>query len=248
MAKKLFAVIRKEESEMSENTQQEIQSADSSEATEAKPSDAADAAEPQTAPPETAPASAKDIETEAEVESAETVTLSVEAHQELEAQASKATENWDRLLRLQAEFDNFKKRTARDRCDAVKYANEAILESLIPVLDNFDMAMAAVDKARPDALDSLKQGIAMVFKQLREAIRESGMEEINATGQMFDPDWHEAVSQQETDETPEGHVTQQIRKGYKLRDRLIRPANVIVAKAKSAPERSTKDAGTPTED
>ena len=74
----------------------------------------------------------------------------------------------------------------------------------------------------------------MVHKQLRDVIKDSGMEEIDAANQAFDPAWHEAVSQQESEEVPEGQVLQQLRKGYKLKERLIRPANVIVAKAKSA--------------
>ena len=166
-----------------------------------------------------------------EPENTEPVTLSAEEHKALQDQASKSAENWDRLVRLNAEFDNYKKRAARDRQEAIKYANESVLESLIPTLDNFEMAMMAVESATVESIDSLKQGITMVHKQLRDAIKESGMEEIDASGQTFDPAWHEAVSQQETDEVPEGQVIQQLRKGYKLKERLVRAANVIVAKA-----------------
>ena len=178
--------------------------------------------------------------TDEEVEDANTepVTLSAEEHRALTEQAEKASENWDRFLRLNAEFDNYKKRAARDRLEAIKYANESVLESLIPTLDNFEMAMMAVDSATADSIESLKQGISMVHKQLRDAIKESGMEEIDAANQTFDPAWHEAVSQQESDEVAEGQVIQQVRKGYKLKDRLIRPANVIVAKAKTTSEES----------
>ncbi len=179
-------------------------------------------------------AAAKEEATDSEgAENTDPVTLSAEDYKALQEQADKAAENWDRLVRLNAEFDNYKKRAARDRTEAIKYANETLLETLIPTLDNFEMAMMAVDSATAETIDSLKQGITMVHKQLRDAIKEAGMEEIDASAQTFDPAWHEAVSQQETDEVPEGQVLQQIRKGYKLKDRLVRPANVVVAKAKS---------------
>ena len=175
-------------------------------------------------------------------ENTEPVTLTAEEHKALTEQASKANENWDRFLRLNAEFDNYKKRAARDRLEAIKYANESLLESLIPTLDNFEMAMMAVDTATAESIDSLKQGISMVHKQLRDVIKDSGMEEIDAANQTFDPAWHEAVSQQESEDVAEGQVLQQLRKGYKLKERLIRPANVIVAKAKSDGATSENDA------
>ncbi len=163
----------------------------------------------------------------------EPVTLSGEEYKALQDGLLKAQENWDRLLRMTAEFDNFKKRAARERTEAIRYANEALLESLIPTLDNFEMALMATDNVTVESIDSLKQGITMVHKQLKDVIRDSGMEEVDAANQTFDPAWHEAVSQQETDEVPEGQVLQQLRKGYKLKDRLVRPANVVVAKAPS---------------
>lgn len=169
----------------------------------------------------------------------EPVTLSSEDFEKLATEAGKSTENWEKFVRLTAEFDNYKKRAARDRSEAIRYANESLLESLLPTLDNFEMAMSAVDNATVDSLESLKQGISMVHKQLRDVIKESGMEEIDAANQPFDPAWHEAVSQQESDDVPEGQVLQQIRKGYKLKDRLIRPANVVVATAKSSENASS---------
>src|ERR1051325_5640696 len=157
-------------------------------------------------------------------------TIAPEQLEELKARAAKADENWERLLRTMADFDNFKKRAARERQDAIKYANEGLLEKLVPVLDNFDMALAAAQTSSTDAAQSLQTGVAMIFQQLKKALPGAGLEEIAATRQPFDPNWHEAVSQQETTSVPEGHVVQQLRKGYKLRDRLLRPATVIVAK------------------
>jgi molecular chaperone GrpE len=162
--------------------------------------------------------------------------LTEENIQQLQAQAAKADEYRDQLLRTAADLDNYKKRAAREKQEATKYANESLLKKLIPVLDNFDMALAAVSSAQGEtdpsaSTDSLQQGVSMIQQQLRQAQAEAGLEEINATGQPFDPNYHEAVSQQESVEVPEGHVLQQLRKGFKLRERLLRPATVIVAKA-----------------
>jgi molecular chaperone GrpE len=109
------------------------------------------------------------------------------------------------------------------------------LNKLLPVLDNFEMAQAAAQMAGGNKLASLQTGIEMVQQQLKSILAETGLEEIDANGKMFDPTLHEAVSQMETADAPEGQVVQQIRKGYKLRDRLLRPAAVIVAKTPAAP-------------
>lgn len=157
-------------------------------------------------------------------------TVAPEQLEELKARAAKADEHWDRLLRTTADFENFKKRAARERQDAVRYANEGLIEKLVPVLDNFEMAMAAAQSGPADSVRSLRDGVAMIHQQLKSALADAGLEEVDATGRPFDPNWHEAVSQKETAEAPEGQVVQQLRKGYKLRDRLVRPATVIVAK------------------
>jgi len=159
---------------------------------------------------------------------------------DLKTRAAKADENWDRLLRTTADFENFKKRAAREKVESAQSASFSLVQKLLPVLDNFEMALAAAQSAtaaRPsapaaegDKLASLQSGVLMIQQQLKSALVETGLEEIDATGQPFDPNFHEAVSQQESAETPEGHVLQQLRKGYKLKDRLLRPATVIVAK------------------
>jgi molecular chaperone GrpE len=150
---------------------------------------------------------------------------------ELKERAAKADEHWDRLLRTTADFDNFKKRAAREKQDAIKFANESLLQKLIPVLDNFDMALAATQTSgKGDAVQSLQTGVSMIYQQLKSALTEAGLEELDAADKPFDPNVHEAVSQKETAEVPEGQVVQQLRKGYKFRDRLLRPASVVVAK------------------
>ncbi len=155
--------------------------------------------------------------------------------EEFRKEAAKTAEHWDQLLRTTAEFDNYKKRAARDRQDAIRYANEGLLQKLVTILDNFEMALAAVNQSQQaPSLESLQTGVNMIHAQLKNVLAESGLEVIDASGQPFDPNWHEAVSQQETADVPEGTVVHQIRKGYKLRDRLLRPASVVVAKQPAA--------------
>src|SRR5271155_4704307 len=150
--------------------------------------------------------------------------------EELKARAAKADEHWDRLLRTTADLENFKKRAAREKTEAAQFASASLLQKLLPILDNFEMAQMAAQSVQGDSLASLQAGVAMIQQQLKTILTDSGLEEIDASGKPFDPTLHEAVSQQETIEVPENHIVQQIRKGYKLRDRLLRPASVIVAK------------------
>lgn len=161
-------------------------------------------------------------------------TLTAEQLEELKQRAAKADENWERLLRTSADFDNYKKRASRERQDAIRFANEHLLEKLVPVLDSFDMALAATQNDLGEVAQSLKTGINMVYQQLKSALTEAGLEEVDATGQPFDPNLHQAVSQQENADLPEGQVVQQLRRGYKLRERLLRPATVIVSKHPAA--------------
>ncbi len=161
---------------------------------------------------------------------AETPALSPEQITELQTRATKADEHWERLLRTTADFDNFKKRAAREKIEAAQYANFSLIQKLLPVLDNFEMALAAAQNAQGDKLASFQSGVVMIQQQLKAALTETGLEKIDATGQPFDPNLHEAISEQESTEVAEGRVLQQLRKGYKIKDRLVRPATVIVAK------------------
>jgi molecular chaperone GrpE len=160
--------------------------------------------------------------------------LTPEELTELQNRAAKADDNWERLLRVTADFENFKKRAARERTEAAQFANAALLQKLLPILDNFEMAQTAAQSAQGGNLASLEAGIAMIQQQLKSALAEAGLEEMDASDKPFDPAFHEAVSQQESDSVPEGQVIQQIRKGYKFRDRLLRPSAVIVAKRPAA--------------
>ena len=144
---------------------------------------------------------------------------------ELQAELSKYK---DAALRATADLDNYRKRVSRERDESIKFGNTAFLERLIPILDNFELGLQAARNA-PEAAPIL-DGLAMVYKQLQDFLTNSGVETIDATGQTFDPNLHEALAQEENHQVPEGKVIRQMRKGYRLRDRLLRPANVVISK------------------
>lgn len=144
----------------------------------------------------------------------------------------------DLALRTQADFENFRKRSVRDKEDAIKSANSALLERLIPVLDNFEFGLQA---ARAEGSKGVVIGFEMVSKQLQDFLTNSGVEVVDAEGKVFDPNLHDALGQEASATVPEGHVVRQIRKGYKLKDRLIRPANVFVSKGPEAAEASAAE-------
>jgi len=133
----------------------------------------------------------------------------------------------NRLLRLTAEYDNFRKRSQREKTEARQFANQHLLEKQLPILDNFEMALAAAKDADP----AIRDGVQMIYDQFLSVLNDAGVEAIEAEGAPFDPNLHEAISQQETTEVEEGTVVQQVQRGYKLNDRLVRPARVVVAKA-----------------
>jgi molecular chaperone GrpE len=134
----------------------------------------------------------------------------------------------DLALRARADLDNFRKRSLREKEDAIRYANNGLLEKLLPVIDNFELGLDAARNATDAA--SVLQGMSMVHRQLQDFIRSQGLEEVPADGEAFDPNKHDAVSQEFSAEVPEGKVIRQVRKGYKLKDRLLRAASVIVSK------------------
>ena len=145
------------------------------------------------------------------------------------AEALKQAEHWkDIAARNQAELDNYRKRMARDKTDAIKFANSGLLCELLPVIDSFQMGLDAAKLEDSESI--ITKGMEMVQKQLEEFLSTQGATEISAIGQPFDPNIHEAISQEAKDDIPEGNIITQIRKGYKLHDRLLRAANVIVSK------------------
>lgn len=143
-------------------------------------------------------------------------------------------ERWkDMAYRSQAELDNFRKRSAREAQETRAYANGDLLRALCPILDNFDMGLEA---ARQESEKSMVfMGMSMVNRQLQDFLRESGAQEVEAQGKVFDPNLHEAVAQEASATVPEGTVIRVTRRGYKLKDRLLRAASVIVSSGPSAP-------------
>src|SRR5947209_10698833 len=133
----------------------------------------------------------------------------------------------DLAMRSQADFENYKKRCAREKDDAIKYANKSFLEKLVPIVDHFELGLEA---ARGEGEKSpIYSGMSLVLKQLQDFLRENGLEPIEAVGQKFDPNLHEAIAHQPSAEVSEEHVISQTRRGYRYKDRLLRPSTVIVS-------------------
>ncbi len=133
----------------------------------------------------------------------------------------------DLALRTQADFENYKKRAARERDDAIKYANNSLLERLIAIVDNFELGLSA---AREEGEKSpVYAGMSMVLKQLNDFLADNGLQSIDAVGQKFDPNLHEAIAHEKSAGVAEGNVIRQTRRGYRLKDRLLRPAGVVVS-------------------
>lgn len=142
-------------------------------------------------------------------------------------------EKWrDLAARNQADLENYRKRMAREKSEAIQYANASLMSSLIPVIDNFEMGLKAAQNEGDDSV--IYQGMAMVQKQLQDFLADNRVEKIEAVeGQEFDPNQHEAIQQQASAEVSQGKVLDTMRTGYRLKDRLLRPAMVLVS---SGPE------------
>ncbi len=138
----------------------------------------------------------------------------------------------DLALRSQADFDNYKKRAAREKEEAIKYANSSLLERLIPIIDNFELGLSA---ARGEGGKSpIFSGMNMVLKQLTDFLADNGLQPIDAEGQKFDPNLHEAIAHEASTKVAEGTVVRQTRRGYRLKDRLLRPSSVVVSSGPAA--------------
>jgi molecular chaperone GrpE len=134
----------------------------------------------------------------------------------------------DALLRAKADYQNFQRRATTERIDAVRYANAELMRSLLNAMDDFDRTLAASNDATVDAIVA---GVRLVYENLQKALTDNGLEIIEARGKTFDPAIHQALMQQPSDECAPGTVIEQVTRGYRLRDRVLRPARVIVAKA-----------------
>jgi len=148
----------------------------------------------------------------------------------LAAAEAKAAENWDKALRATAELENVRRRVERESAQAQKYALERVLTELVTVNDSLELALKAVAGENEETRKHL-QGIELTHKQLWQALERYGVSQIDPQGQPFNPELHEAVSMVESAEIGPGHVVSVMQKGYRLHDRLLRPAMVMVSKA-----------------
>lgn len=168
-------------------------------------------------------------ENEVQVETAEETKAAEATPVDPIAEAKAEAAKWkDVAARNQAELENYRKRVAREREDDVKRARAGLLEDLLPVIDNFEFGMMEVRKGDPKS--PIAVGMEMIERQLKEFMTSAGVEAVDATGSSFDPNLHEAIQQEASADVPEGKVIRQLRKGYKLRDRLLRAAMVVVSK------------------
>ena len=168
-----------------------------------------------------APPAEGETEAEAHEEPKEEVTL---AKEELEKLQAAVQEKEERALRLQADFENFRRRTAKEKEELSAVVTQGILKDMLPLLDNFERAMAAEAKD----IDSFKQGVEMIFKQFGEILVKNGLEHIEVEGQKFDPNFHQAVMRVENPDLEDETIAQELQKGYMVKGRVIRPSMVQV--------------------
>ena len=155
---------------------------------------------------------------------------------ELEQAKTRAAENWDKFVRLQAEFENFKKRMHKEQSESLKYAQLPVLREVIGIMDNFERAVEHARNNPTPELEGIISGIDMVIQQMGNAFEKFGMTRIKSLGEAFDPTCHEAMSIKETDEVPENQVVEEFQPGYTLHDRVVRPAMVVVSKKPTTQE------------
>lgn len=143
----------------------------------------------------------------------------------LEEEKARSEDYFSRLVRLQADFENYRKRVSREREDLLKYANEQLISGLLPVVDNFDRALSV----KNDDLEKLLAGVEMISRQIRDVLAGQGLEAIPTVGEQFNPEYHEAVMKEESGDHPENTVIEELRRGYTYKGKVIRPAMVKVA-------------------
>ncbi|MBW7473737.1 nucleotide exchange factor GrpE [Paenibacillus oenotherae] len=142
--------------------------------------------------------------------------------------AQLAEENQQRYLRAQADFDNFRRRTMKEKEELGQYASMKLIGQLLPVVDNFDRAIEAAKSSGGES-DSFSKGIDMIFRQLVGVLEQEGLKQMETVGQPFNPDYHQAIMQVESEEHEEGVVVEEVQKGYMLKDKILRPAMVKVS-------------------
>ncbi|WP_308602105.1 nucleotide exchange factor GrpE [uncultured Fibrobacter sp.] len=159
---------------------------------------------------------------------AEEKTPESQAEAEIESLKSQLNESKDRYVRLMAEFDNYRRRTAKEQLDIIETANAKLLEKLSEVLDNFERASHPDNNKQKD-YDSFAKGIQMIHDQFAKILSDAGLEQLDPVGEPFDPNIHDALMNQPSDTVPESHVVQVFQKGYRLKNKLLKTAKVIVS-------------------
>ena len=160
------------------------------------------------------------------------ITLKEAEYLKLKEDADKAKEYWDKLLRLQADFENTRKRLEKDKQDFCKFANESIIAELLYTLDDLERAVELAQSKHQD-LSAFLKGVEMILAHLYEMLKGYGVKLIEAEGKLFDPHYHEALMQVENKELPEHTIVEELQKGYLLNDRVIRTTKVKVSKKKA---------------
>jgi len=166
---------------------------------------------------------------EAPPQEEKTFSLKESEYLKLKEEVTKAGEYWERIMRLQADFDNTRKRLEREKQDFVKFANEGMVIELLNILDDLERAVDLAESKHQD-LPAFLKGVEMILAHLYEMLKEYGVRPIEAQGKSFDPNLHEALMQVEDKDRPENTVIEELQKGYLLNDRVIRTAKVKVSK------------------
>src|SRR5262249_33566553 len=187
-----------------------------------------------TAPPEGTVGSEPALETPTapRAESAAEAGSAVSLIEELEALRKEKQELYDRLLRKQAEFENFRKRTEREKIESYDFAVANFILGLLPALDGLERGLSV---SEGETVESYKKGIELILKQLRDQLASAGVQPIRVTGKMFDPNFHQAVMREENSVLPENEIIEEMQRGYMFKDRLLRPSMVKVAVAPAQP-------------
>ncbi|MBY0158328.1 nucleotide exchange factor GrpE [Cytobacillus firmus] len=146
---------------------------------------------------------------------------------ELEKLQAELQEQQQRTLRVQADFDNFRRRTQKEKEDLGKYASSKLITELLPVIDNFERALQASEE-NPE-FESFSKGVSMIFRQMESVLATEGLSAMKSVGEPFNPEYHQAIMQVESDEYEEGIVVEEVQKGYMLKDKVLRPAMVKVS-------------------
>lgn len=163
---------------------------------------------------------------EAEKGSAEEESL----EEQFRAAEARAKENYDRLLRVTAEFENYQKRMEREMNDFRKFANESLIKDILPIVDNLERALEIPYENNESAFNGMREGVQMTLNGLQESLERFGVVSIDSLDKPFDPNFHQAVMQEESEGHPDNTVSKELQKGYVMRERLLRPAMVVVSK------------------